>query len=229
MRTSNPMLNFTVFAYGGFILVFVFNGIRTFATSSASTFMPLFLQNVIGLNAFMAGLALIIPASCMALITPLVPKLNQYFSGRLIILVGTLLITLGTWRMSNFTIATTTAILVFWVSVRYLGIGLATPILTNFAMGSVPAHLASHASAMFNWTQQMVFTASISLLTLLYDKRIMTDTANGVAAELGAIDQARWIECGAIDATNVINTILMLICIPLALLFKDSILKSKKN
>jgi len=229
MHIDDPMLSFSVFRYSGFTIIFIFNAFHIFATSSASTFMPMFLQNIIGLNAMHAGLILLIPASFMALTPPLGAKLNKYFSNRLIIFIASLILILGLWQMSIFTIETTAIMLAFWLSVRYIGIGIQTPLLNNFAMASVPTHMASHAAAMFNWTRQLTFTISISLLTLLYDGEMTRYFTEGLGVELGAVDQARLIECIAINETNICNTILIIVSLPVLLFLKDSMLKQKNK
>jgi len=228
MHIGNPMLSFSVFQYSGFAMIFVFNCFHTFATSSASTFMPLFLQNVIGLNALVAGIALIIPATCMTIATPFSAKLQQIFSAKGVIIGSSIILLLGTWQMSRFTIATTVVGLVFWLSVRYIGLGLVTPILHYFAMASVPTRITSHAAAMFNWTRQMVFTISVSLLTLLYDAEMIRGVEQGVAADLGIVDQLRFIECMAIDKTNICNVIMLVFSLIVVVFLKEKMLHHEK-
>ena len=94
-------------------------------------------------------------------------------------------------------------------------------------MASVPSHYAAHSAAMFNWVRQLVFTISISLLTLLYDGHMIKYANEGVMAELGAIDQARYIESLAISDANLVNVIALLISLPMIWFFKEKILHEK--
>ena len=227
IRGAEPMLNFVVFGYAGFVVAIIYNSFYTFAISSVSTFMPLFLQNVMGFNAMIAGIALIIPATCMAIATPFAAKLNKHFPNRNIIFVSAVITLIGTWKMSQFDLQTGIIGLIAVLSLRYIGLGLVTPLVNNFAMASVPSHYAAHSAAMFNWVRQLVFTISISLLTLLYDGHMIKYANEGVMAELGAIDQARYIESLAISDANLVNVIALLISLPMIWFFKEKILHEK--
>ena len=163
----------------------------------------------------------------MAIVTPFAAKLNKRFPNRNIIFVSAIITLIGTWKMSQFDLQTGIVVFVSVLSFRYIGLGLVTPLVNNFAMASVPSHYAAHSAAMFNWAKQLIFTISISLLTLLYDGHMIRYTNEGIMAELGAVDQARYIESLAISEANIVNVLALGISLPIIWYFKEKILQEK--
>ena len=220
IKKHNPMLNFSVFLYKGFVLMFVLNTVSQMATNIAPMFMSLFLQNVSGYSATVTGLAMIIPSLAMAVMAPVAAKSKKYFSSRTIILVSMIALTFATWQLSRFTVATTIVGFTIWMSLRYAGMGLMSPIISNYSMTSVPVALISHASAMMNWSRQLLSTVSMSLFSILYSNRL-------AALSVEAIDM-RIAEQQAIGMVNEISAFLVALTIPLILLVKEAHSSSKK-
>ena len=221
IKKHNPMLNFSVFLYKGFVLAFVLNVAAQMATNIAPMFMSLFLQNVSGYSATVTGLAMIIPSLAMAVMAPVAAKSKQYFSSRTIVLVSMIALTFATWQLSRFTVATTMIGFTIWMSLRYAGIGLMSPILTNISMSSVPVQLTGHASAMTNWSRQLLSTISMSLFSILYSNRLL-------ALSMQAVDM-RIAEQQAIGMVNGISAFLVALTIPLIIIIKEEYHKTTEK
>lgn len=219
MKKHNPMLNFSVFLYRGFVFMFVLNAVSQMATNIAPMFMSLFLQNVSGYNATAAGLAMIIPSLAMAVMAPVAAKSKKYFSSRTILLVSMTALAFATWQLSRFTIATTIVGFTIWMSLRYASMGLMSPIISNFAMTSLPTQLTGHASAMMNWSRQLLSTISMSLFSIFYGNRLL-------ALSMQTVD-LRIAEQQAIGMVNGISAFLVALTIPLILFIKEEY--SKQN
>ena len=95
-----------------------------------------------------------------------------------------------------------------------------SPIISNYSMTSVPVALISHASAMMNWSRQLLSTVSMSLFSILYSNRL-------AALSVEAIDM-RIAEQQAIGMVNEISAFLVALTIPLILLVKEAHSSSKK-
>ena len=213
IKKQNPMLNFSVFLYKGFVFMFVLNAVSQMATNIAPMFMSLFLQNVSGYTATATGLAMIIPSLAMAVMAPVAAKSKKHFSSRTIILVSMIALTFATWQLSRFTVATTIIGFTIWMSLRYAGMGLMSPIISDFAMSSVPVQLTGHASAMMNWSRQLLSTISMSLFSILYSNQLLMLSATSVDMRIA--------EQQAIGAVNGISAFLVALTIPLILFIKE--------
>lgn len=71
LKIQEPMLNFNVFRYKGFRYTFLFNTVSNIALCLTPMFMAIFLQSITGLNALEAGLAMLIPALFMGIMSPI--------------------------------------------------------------------------------------------------------------------------------------------------------------
>ena len=228
LKIQVPMLNFNVFRYKGFRYTFLFNAVANIALILTPMFMAIFLQTVIGLNALEAGLAMLIPALFMGIMSPISAKCTKFLSKQMLVLLGMLIFLLATWQLSLFTVTTTVLVFNIWLSVRYIGIGLMNPILTDFSMASVPPALSGHASAMMNWTRQLLTTITVSMFSLLYNNRLLQYAKEGlVGAGLDPVAQQQMIQAEAISDINFYTMIIIIISIPLIYLLKDSIMDNK--
>lgn len=229
LSIQKPMLNFRVFKYSKFTYCVIMNSSTAIATCLSPFFMPLFLQNVMGMDALHSGLVLLFPSLVMALASPIAGKLGGKFSVRGVIFIAMLILLGSTFELSCFTLTTTVAGVSLWLSLRYAGIGLMTPLINNFGMAAVPQHLVGHASSMIGWTRQVISTLSVSIFTLIYSLRIMYHTANNMGATLNSADAQRQILCSSINDVTFYSLIILIFCVPIIYFFKDDPLARKTN
>lgn len=227
LKIQDPILNFNVFRYKGFLYTFLFSAVANIALILTPMFMAIFLQSVIGLNALQAGLAMLVPALFMGIMSPISAKCTKYVSKQMLILIGMLIFLLATWQLSMFTVTTTVLVFDIWLAVRYIGIGLMNPLLTDFSMGSVPPVLSGHASAMMSWTRQLLTTITVSMFSLLYNSRLLQYAKEGIGAGLDPIAQQQLIQAEAISDINFYTMIIIILSLPMIYLLKDSILEQK--
>lgn len=227
VRIKMPMLNFSVFGYAGFTYSFLLNSTTSIATCLSPMFMALFLQDVLQMNALHAGLAMFLPSLVMALMAPVAAKSAERFSRRAVISLGMAALLWATWELSRFSLETTIIAFTLWLSLRYVGLGLMIPLINNFAMSAVPMKLASHASAMLNWTRQLISTISISVFSILYGSHMLRYTQQGLGASAPAT-QDRLIECMAINDVNFYSLLLLAVCVPLIYFLKDKLLAQEE-
>ncbi len=228
VRIKMPMLNFAVFGYAGFTYSFLLNSTASIATCLSPLFMAFFLQDVMQLNALHAGLAMFVPSLLMALMAPVAAKSAERFSRRAVIFCGMLILLVATWELSNFSLATTLVGVTVWMSLRYAGLGLMIPLVNNFAMSAVPVKLTSHASAMLNWTRQLISTISVSVFSVIYASHMLRYAREGLGAEAPAV-QNRLIECVAINDVNFYSLLLLAACLPLVYFLKDHLLAQENT
>lgn len=221
LRIQRPMLNFRVFCYSKFTSSLMMNSSMAIATCLSPYFMPLFLQNVMGLDALHAGVVLLFPSLVMALASPIAGKLGQRFALRPIIFFSMLVLLGSTFELSRFTLETTVLAVSLWLSLRYAGIGIMAPLLNDFAMASVPESLLGHASAMMGWTRQLISTLSTSIFTFIYSARIVSHLQSGLGAELGS-EQMRYVYCMSINDITFYSLLILIACVPIIYFFKCS-------
>jgi DHA2 family multidrug resistance protein len=111
---------------------------------------PLYLGRVRGYNALMIGETMFVSGVAMFLTAPLVGRLINKVDPRFMIVVGSLIFALGTWRM---TVMTTDWDFweLFWPQVCR-GVGMMTTMIPvqNVALGTLPLDRVKNAAGLFN-------------------------------------------------------------------------------
>ncbi|HEY8340236.1 MAG TPA: MDR family MFS transporter [Egibacteraceae bacterium] len=175
-----------VFAVGNLMGLIV--GLAMFG---AITFLPLFLQVVIGVSATNSGM----------LMLPLVAGLlaASITSGRLITrwgrykvfpIVGSLLLTAGMWLLSTMSTATTQLVASSYMVVVGLGIGLIMQVIVLAIQNAVPLRHLGAATSSAQFFRSIGGTVGVAGFGALLNARLaanLADSAAGLAAEAGTI------------------------------------------
>ncbi|QQA44014.1 MDR family MFS transporter [Pelagovum pacificum] len=142
--------------------------------------LPLYMQNVKGLEPLQAGLLLLPGGLTMGLMAPFVGRWFDRIGARKLVIPGGILVSSALWLMT--TLAVDSPILMVLACHLVLSVGLAllfTPLFTS-SLGSLPPHLYSYGSAMLGTTQQVAGAAGIALFVSIMSVKI------GVELETGA-------------------------------------------
>ena len=156
----------------------------------------------------------------MALMMPIVGTLYNRIDPRILIMTGICFIALGSWKMSNLISDTPHSYIIFWMTIRYIGISFSTMPITNSGMSIIPRNLSGHASSINNWLRQVSSSLAIGIFSSLlltrteYHVKIL-DTTN-VALNL---IQEKAFTMG-INDIFFLSTIIVLIGLPLSFMLK---------
>ena len=107
------------------------NSVAAIATCLAPIYMSLFLQDVLGMDSMQAGVSMFLPSILMAVMAPVAAKGAEKFSSRFVIFCGMILLLYATWEISHFALSTTILMFTVWLSLRYIGLGMITPMVNN--------------------------------------------------------------------------------------------------
>ena len=181
-RHGEPLLDLRTFRFPMFTLGVSLMVIAMMALFGGMILLPLYLQNLRGLNTLQTGLLLLPGGLLMGLLAPSIGKLYDRIGPRPLVIPGTLLMTLMLLGLGQ--IDTTTPIWTLLTLHLTLSAGLAllfTPVFTS-ALGPLPPHLYSHGSAILSTLQQVAGAAGTALLITLMSGRAADLTQQGVAA-----------------------------------------------
>ncbi len=167
-----PLLNFKVFRYKPFALTVLVNCTMNMTFNITALLMAVYLQTIQGYNPFHAGLILLVPSLCMVAGNFSSRILIKFLANKWVIMAGLLIAALGNFLMSRAWLDTTAAIVIIFMSLRYVGIGLVNMPLTDYGMSIIPISLSGHASAMLNWCKQVTAVIWLSMLTALLSFRM---------------------------------------------------------
>ncbi|MCK9151863.1 MFS transporter [Methanobacterium alcaliphilum] len=130
--------------------------------------IPVFLQQVTGLNAFDTGLTLL-PASITILLCSLLgAKLSAHLGSKKLLMMGFLIAALGTWILGGkFNIYTQMGDIIPATIVFAIGVGFLLSQVTNLTMAAVGKNQESDASGLFNAFKNLGYSMGTALIGVL--------------------------------------------------------------
>jgi DHA2 family lincomycin resistance protein-like MFS transporter len=184
-RQNRALLDLRTFKSPIFTVAILLMAITTAGMFGVIIVLPLYLQHVLHLDTLATGLLLLPGGLVMGLVAPVVGRLYDRFGPRVLVVPGSILVSLALWSLAFVTESTSP----YMVLAAHIGfsIGLAlmfTPLFTA-GLGAVVPHLYSHASALVGTVQQVAGAAGTALLIAIMSVHTATLVAGGES-----IDQA---------------------------------------
>lgn len=189
-KTDSALMDLRAFRSKSFSLAVTLIIVVSAALFGSLILLPLFLQQVLGLDTLTTGLMMLPGGVLMGLIAPIVGSLFDRFGPTPLVIPGMVVAAGALWGMTTFDQGTQ----IWWVIAVHLALNLGlgfvfTPLMTS-ALGSLPRKLYPHGSAIVGTIQQVagaVGTAVfISIMTIQSAKLIgagedlVTATASGI-------------------------------------------------
>ncbi|BDP44138.1 MFS transporter (plasmid) [Deinococcus aetherius] len=187
-RRGAPLLDLRAFRFPMFTLGVGLMVIAMMALFGGAILLPLYLQNLRGLNTLQTGLLLLPGGLLMGLLAPWVGRLYDRVGPRPLVLPGTLLMALVLFGLGR--IDTSTSVWTLLGLHLTLSVGLAllfTPVFTS-ALGPLPPQLYSHGSAILSTLQQVAGAAGTALLVTLMAGRAGRLVQEGTAPTLAQVE-----------------------------------------
>lgn len=134
---------------------------------SAAFFVPLFLQQGDGLNAFQTGLTLVPAVFVTLVMVPLSGRLYDRIGARLLAAPGLLVLALAEYLLHGISTDTSRGHVIMWLAIQNLGIGMSfIPVVTG-SLSRLAGAQVSVASAMNNLVQQVSGAVGLAVLGAL--------------------------------------------------------------
>ncbi len=183
---EQAFLDLRTFKSRGFTVAILLMVVMMGALFGTIILLPIYTQNVLGLEPVLSGLILVPGSLLMGLAGPFIGRLYDKVGPRKLILPGSILVSVVLWGMTLYSETTPWGI-VLAVHVA-LSVGLAlmfTPLFTS-SMAALNPRLYSHGSATIATVQQLAGAAGTALFIALYTIGTIT-AGNAGASEVHAL------------------------------------------
>ncbi|GGO41604.1 DHA2 family efflux MFS transporter permease subunit [Deinococcus humi] len=211
IRTGEPLLDLRAFGFPVFTLGVGLMVIAMMALFGGLILLPLYLQNLRGLNTLQTGLLLLPGGLVMGLCAPAVGRLYDRLGPRPLVVPGSLLMTAVLFGLGRIDAGTPIWTLLALHLTLSAGLALLfTPVFTS-ALSPLPPQLYSHGSAILSTLQQVAGAAGVALLVTLMVGRTARLSAQGSApltAQIGGL-QLAFTVAGVIAALAVILAVFL--------------------
>ncbi|HZR42251.1 MAG TPA: MDR family MFS transporter [Ktedonobacteraceae bacterium] len=170
-RGGQPLVDLRLFTNGPFLSSNIANALITFGFFGSLILLPIYMQELRGLNALESGL-FTLPLAFAAVLAALIGgRLVDRFGPRTILLPGLVLMGISTWQMAQFTLTTPYTWLLVVFAIRGLGLGCVLQPLTVAALSKVPPRQYTQASSLNTVIRFVATSLGIAVLATLVQSR----------------------------------------------------------
>ncbi|MCC3301593.1 DHA2 family efflux MFS transporter permease subunit [Arthrobacter sp. zg-Y895] len=181
-RTDRALMDLRTFGSKPFVVAIVMVLVSMMALFGCLIVLPLYLQNVLGLDTLSTGLLLLPGGAVMAILSPIVGNLFDRFGPRPLVVPGALVLSGALWGMTLLTEETPVGLVILLHCLLNAGLGfIFTPLFTS-ALGSLDKSLYSHGSAIINTLQQLAGAAGTAVFITLMTTGTTAALADGASA-----------------------------------------------
>lgn len=188
MKSSDPLLNLSVFKNKVFTLTSIINIIVTMMMYADMILLPIYLQNGRGFTALDAGLLLLPGALVNAFMSPITGKMYDRFGAKPLFIIGLIFVIPSMWVVTDLTETTTFSFLMIRTIFLRIGLSFITMPLNTAGLNALPKTLVTHGTAVNNTLRQIagaigsavvitIFTAQ----TTNHAKTLLVETPNATA------------------------------------------------
>jgi DHA2 family multidrug resistance protein len=159
-------------------------GAVMFAMLMASMFLlPLFMQELLGFTATQSGLALMPRVLVMMVATPFVGRIYNRVSPRLLVGLGVVMVSTGSFALGHITLQTTSAGIVESILIQGAGFAFLFVPLTTAALSRVPRTHLSDATGLNSLLRQIGGSVGLAIFATLLSRKAV-EARHAVAAHL---------------------------------------------
>ncbi|MBF0663485.1 DHA2 family efflux MFS transporter permease subunit [Rhodococcus sp. (in: high G+C Gram-positive bacteria)] len=159
--------------------------ISMMALFGALILLPLYLQNIRGLDTLTTGLMLLPGGLVMGFLSPFVGRIFDRTGPRVLVIPGAVVVSSALWLMTLLDAESALPMVVAVHTLLMAGLAtVMTPLMTS-SLGSLPSELYSHGSAIFSTIQQLAGAAGTALFITVMSSTAASRAADG-ATELSA-------------------------------------------
>lgn len=187
-RTGTPLLDLRVLLAGTYTKSLVLMSIAFLAMMGSMVLLPLYLQNVRGLSALETGLLMMPGGLAMGLLGPTVGKLFDKFGGRVLVIPGSIGITLSLVGFTQISMDMPYWQLLGLYSLMMVSLAATfTPVFT-LGLGALPMNLYSHGSSMLGTLQQVAAAFGTALVVTVASARSSSLIESGADPAAAGLD-----------------------------------------
>ncbi|HET7436040.1 MAG TPA: DHA2 family efflux MFS transporter permease subunit [Thermoanaerobaculia bacterium] len=146
-------------------------GAVMFAMLMAVTFLlPLFMQVMLGYSATQAGLAMMPRSLVMIVCMPIIGRIYNKVSPRVVIAFGICLFAVTAWMMGHYTLATDTRAIVHVLMIQGVAFSCLFIPLTTLALSSIPRHRLADATGLNSLLRQVGGSIGLAIFATMLSR-----------------------------------------------------------
>jgi DHA2 family multidrug resistance protein len=163
LNAPAPAVNLRLFRDPVFASATVLAGVMFSSLMAGMFLLPVFMQEMLGFTALKSGVALMPRALVMMVVTPIVGRIYNHVSPRLLIAVGVGCVALGCWDMGDFTLETSDVGIIRTLMLQGVGFSCLFVPLATVALSFVPRVQLTDATGLNSVVRQFGGSAGLAI------------------------------------------------------------------
>lgn len=191
-RTDTALLDLRVFSASNFTVALAIMVGLMLTLFGTIILLPIFLQQALRLGPLTVGLTVLPGGLLMGLLGPVVGRVYDRYGPRVLTVPGALVITVAMWLLATLDEHAAQVTVMTMHVVLSFGLGLLFTPLFTASLGSLPASLYSHGSAVVGTVQQLAGAAGTAMFIVLFTLGQQAAAAEGAAAVEAVATGTHW-------------------------------------
>jgi EmrB/QacA subfamily drug resistance transporter len=167
LEVTSPLLDLRLLKIWPFANSLLLSAVLFISLLAVAFYVPVYLQQGQGFQAFNAGLLTLPQALVMGVLMPLSGRIYDKIGARWLAITGLAICTVGTYLLVGITPDMTRAEVITWTCVRAAGMGMAMMPIMTAGLSAVPPALTNQASALTNVVRQVAAALGLAALAAL--------------------------------------------------------------
>jgi EmrB/QacA subfamily drug resistance transporter len=167
LEVAEPLMDVRVFGSWAFTNSLLLISVLSIGLFAVLFYIPLLLQEGMGLAPFPTGLTLLPQALVLAVLTPISGRLYERIGPRWLAVIGLMIVAVSTYRMHQITLDSSPEEIMWLLVFRAVGLGLSLIPCFTSGIASLPLTLVNQASAFNNLVRQMSSSLGVAAFTAL--------------------------------------------------------------
>jgi DHA2 family multidrug resistance protein len=187
LSATVPAVDFALFKDPVFLSGTLIGAVMFAMLMSVTFLLPLFMQTLLGYSATQSGLALMPRSLAMLVVMPIVGRIYNKVSPRIVIAFGIILFAYTAWQMGHYTLATSSRDVVKALIIQGAAFACLFIPLTTVALSSIPRHRMPDATGLNSLLRQIGGSVGLALMATMMSRF----ATRARSAMLPSVDLAR--------------------------------------
>jgi MFS transporter, DHA2 family, multidrug resistance protein len=171
LHTKEPVINLRLFRNVPLSVGSGLGMIIGFALFGSSFLLPQFTETLLNYPAYQAGMVLMPRAVAMMMTMPLVGRLYNRISPRILIAIGVVALAFGYWKLGHFTLSVSFGNFLPILVITGVGMGAAMVTMSTVSLSTVARSQMTSASSLFTLSRRISGNVAYATLATLLARR----------------------------------------------------------
>jgi DHA2 family multidrug resistance protein len=167
LSATVPAVDFALFKDVVFMSGTMIGAVMFAMLMSVTFLLPLFMQTLLGFSATQSGIALMPRSLCMLVVMPIVGRIYNKVSPRIVIAFGIVLFAYTAWLMGHYTLETSNRDIMMVLIIQGVAFACLFIPLTTVALSSIPRHRMPDATGLNSLLRQIGGSIGLAIMATL--------------------------------------------------------------